>query len=233
MQITIASLNLAGFKDWQSREQKIAAFLNEAMPDVMLLQEVHLDASVSPLNQAASINSLLSQPFMYSQTTISKFYQTSSGRTYREGLAVLSHFPIENSEVLVLNKQPDDKHSRIVQNVDVSIEGRKIELSNIHLSSNDYAPEQLVELLAILKSRDETRIIAGDFNIFQLQDYAQLYGGEYMASIDFKNYVSFPSEGNTLDYVLTPKTMPISSLEAVDGLSDHNALLFSIDIADA
>ncbi len=230
MQLKIVSLNLAGYKDWQSREQKVVDFFNEANPDMLLLQEVHFDAKVSALNQAVSLNALLARPFTHSQTTISNFYQTSSGRIYREGLSVLSAFPIENSEVVVLNKNHDDKHPRIVQNIDIEVGGKSIHLSNIHLSDNKYSVEQFEEFLGILKAREERRIIAGDFNIFRLQDYAQLYGSEYVASIDFKDYVSFPSEGNTLDYILTPKAAQFTSLKAVDGLSDHSALLFEIDI---
>lgn len=230
MQLKIVSLNLAGFKDWPTREQKIVDFLNEARPDVVLLQEVKFDAGVSAYSQSASLNALLANPFPYNQTTISKFYQPISGEPYREGLAVLSSFPIENSEALVFNKQPDDKQLRIVQNVDISIDGEKVSLSNIHLSNNKYSSEQLAELLSILKSRGERRIIAGDFNIFHLQEHSALYEGTYTASTDFKEYISFPTEGHTFDYVLIPKNMSFMSLEVHEGLSDHGALVFVVNV---
>lgn len=232
MQLKIISLNLAGFKDWGLREQPIVDFIANEQPDVVLLQEVKFDLLQSVYSQSVDVNRLLPRPFPFTQTTISKFYQSSSGDTYREGLAVLSRLPITQSETLVLNKQLDDKHPRIVQNIDIEADGKSIFLSNIHLSNNKYSVEQLKELLSILKARGERRIIAGDFNIFDLEESKDLYTDEYTSSIAFKNYVSFPSEGHTLDYALLPKSVAFRSLEVHEKLSDHCALVFEIEISE-
>ena len=42
-------------------------------------------------------------------------------------------------------------------------------------------------------------------------------------------YVSFPSEGNTFDYIMLPKGLKFRNLECIDrGLSDHSALVAEI-----
>lgn len=228
--LKIISLNLAGFKDWELREQRIVDYIAGENPDVILLQEVKYDARKSAYGQSMVLNRLLPTPFPFSQTTISKFYQPSHGDAYREGLAVLSKFPIVSSEVLVLTKQPDDKHTRIVQNIDIEVDGQMVLLSNIHLSNNAYSVDQLAELMTLLKSRNEKRIIAGDFNVFHLEDVRDIYAEDYTASVEFKKYVSFPSEDRTLDYVLTPKETSFVSLDTQEGLSDHSALSFMVEL---
>lgn len=230
MQFKVISLNIAGFKEWDSRRQKIAQRIDRENPDVVLLQEVKFDPLVSAYSQSVELNKLLNRPFEFTQTSISKYYQSSSGSSYREGLAVLSRFPITNSEILVLTKQVDDKHTRIVQNIDLDVRGRELLLSNVHFSNNAYSVDQLQELIHILDSRGEKRLIAGDFNIFDVEANRPLYDSGYTSSVAFKTYVSFPSEGHTLDYVLIPAECSFASLETIEGLSDHNMLVCTVEI---
>lgn len=230
MKLSILSLNIAGYKEWGHRENKIVAFINGNTFDIVLLQEIKYDPTVSPLSQALQLNALFEEPFPFTQTTVNKFYMSSNGNDYREGLAVLSRFPITNSEVLVLKQHPDDKHPRIVQNIDLSINKRQLFVSNIHLSNNEHSVSQLSELLSILKSRNEKRIIAGDFNIFSLSDHKQLYDKEYTATTEVKKYISYPSENRTLDYALVPKEYAFHFVQVFDGLSDHNALHFTVEL---
>ena len=56
-QITLLTLNLAGYKDWTERQVAIVTALNQANADIVLLQEVRYNPSISPLNQAEFINS--------------------------------------------------------------------------------------------------------------------------------------------------------------------------------
>ncbi len=232
MQLKIISLNLAGFKDWELRRQKIIDFINNENPDVLLLQEVKFDPLISAYSQSTLLNQLLQKPFSFTQTTVSKFYQPSVGDAFREGLAILSKFPIKDSEALVLVKQADDKHPRIIQSADLVINEQTVGIANIHLSNNKYSIEQLRELIAIFASRKEERIIAGDFNILQLENEKESYVENYISSIDFKKYVSFPSENITLDYVLIPRHFVFESLDAHEGLSDHNALVFVVGLQE-
>lgn len=223
----IATLNLAGYRNWSEREASIVSFLDNNDIDVICFQEVKFDQSVSFLGQAQLVNSKLHTPYRFSQSSISRTFTTDS-KASKEGLAVLSKYPIINSETLVLNKYDDDKHTRIVQNVNVEIGGVIQKFTNVHFSNNEHSDEQLNELLSILKGRNEQRIILGDFNMYDLESVKHLYANDYTDSAVNGEYVSFPSESVRLDYALIPNVFTFNNFSVYDGLSDHTALVFEI-----
>ena len=230
MHFTLLSLNLAGYKDWSKRQAAIVAALNQANADIVLLQEVRYDPSISPLNQAEFINSLLTAPYEYSICNISRFYAPSVGEPYREGLAILSRLPLHNPETLALTKAPDDKHTRIVQSVDVAIDSVSCGLTNVHFSNNQYSTGQLKEVIDILGNRNKSNLIAGDFNIFNINTQRSLFEDNYTVSTDITAYTSFPSENATLDYILLPSKLRYVSVKTVEGLSDHNGILAVVEL---
>lgn len=230
MQLTLLTLNLAGYKDWAAREPEIIKALNQVNADVALLQEVRYDPSISPLTQANYINSLLDMPYEYSVSDVSRFYAPSVAEPYREGLAILSKFPLHNPEMLALAKAADDKHTRIIQNVDVDVHGTMLGLTNIHFSNNQYSASQLEETLNILSERNATNIIAGDFNIFNINDQRVSFDDKYSVSTDSMPYISFPAENRTLDYILLPRTLHFVDIKTLDDVSDHAGVLAAIEI---
>ena len=219
----VTSLNLGGYKNWSERESHIVSYLEAADSDIVFFQEVKFDIDYSPYTQSRYLNSLLSTPYPHSQASVSRIFE-SSGSESREGLAVLSKYPIINSEVVVLAKRPDDKHTRIIQKVDILVDERVVTFTNVHFSNNQYATEQLTETLRMLKDTNTPSIVLGDFNIFDIKAVSDLYSSSYKVSTDFSQYVSFPSENVTLDYVLIPTGRTFSSLSIGENLSDHNAL---------
>jgi endonuclease/exonuclease/phosphatase family metal-dependent hydrolase len=220
----VTTLNLAGYKNWAERQSNIISYLEATDSDVVFLQEVKFDPEYSLYSQSRYLNSLLSTPYPYSQTSVSRIFLSSQNEESREGLAALSKHPIVDSEVIVLRKRADDKHTRIIQKVSLLIDGQVVNFTNVHFSNNAYSDEQLEETLLIAKNRNESSIILGDFNIFDIQTVSQLYAADYVASTEIKQYVSFPSEGATFDYMLAPKAYKYSSLDIGENLSDHNAL---------
>lgn len=225
----VTSLNLAGYKNWSERESNIVSYLETTNSDVVFLQEVKFNAEYSPFTQSKYLNSLLSTPYPHSQTSVSRIFK-SSGSESREGLAVLSKYPIIDSEVIVLKKRADDKHTRIIQKVSLLVDGGIVNFTNVHFSNNAYSDEQLAETLGITKSRGENSVIVGDFNIFDIQTVHRLYSTDYIASTEISQYVSFPSEEATLDYALIPKTFTCTSIDIGENLSDHNALTMELAI---
>lgn len=226
----VVTLNLAGYKNWNEREAKLVTFLDETQSDVVFLQEVKYDPLFSPLSQSRYLNTKLARLYRYSQTSVSRFYQPPEGDSYREGLAVLSNYPIVDSEVLVLTKRPDDTHTRIIQKVSILVDEQVVNFTNVHFSNNQYSIEQLNETLTISKNRNDSSIILGDFNIHDVQTVSDLYAPDYTASTEFTKYISFPSEAATFDYVLLPKSYNYMSLSVGKGLSDHNALVIELDV---
>ncbi len=230
MQLTILTLNLAGYKDWAVRQPEVIEALNQANADIVLLQEVKYDPSISPLTQANYVNSLLDTPYAHSVSDVSRFYAPSVGEPYREGLAILSKFPLCNPETLALAKAPDDKHTRMIQNVDVDMDGTILGLTNVHFSNNQYSASQLEEALSILSNRDTVSIIAGDFNILDINTQRASFDDQYSISTDTTSYVSFPIENATLDYILLPKVLHFVSIKTLEGISDHNGVLAVVEV---
>lgn len=227
----LTTLNLQGFESWTDREPKIIDYLQDEQPDVVFFQEaVYLPGS-SPYNQVQLLNETLRYPYI--NTSITRRQAGTTMPVYREGLGCLSRHPITASDTIVLKREADDKHDRIVQLIDVSIGGVAVKFANIHLSitdDQDFATPQLAETLDILRSRNEQRIICGDFNLDNLDDSKDLWRNEYTASTGVP-YISFPAQNKRIDYVLLPKQYEFDDI-AVSGpeLSDHNALTTVINL---
>jgi endonuclease/exonuclease/phosphatase family metal-dependent hydrolase len=226
----ILSLNLAGYRGWLTREKPIIEYIETSKPDIILLQEVQFDLTTSPFDQATIVNNALAKPYKFCHSSISRVYVGSDSKTHREGLACMSRLPILHSEVLALNKKPDDKHLRIIQTITVEMRDLPLKIINVHFSNNSHSSEQLKEVYAIAEKYEQWPIISGDFNIFQLSDFKSLYEKEYIASTDFKSYISFPSQKLTLDYLLLPKTFRFQSIDTQDYLSDHTAMLYTVEL---
>ncbi|MNH50319.1 Endonuclease/Exonuclease/phosphatase family protein [compost metagenome] len=226
----VTTLNLAGYKRWTEREANVIAYLDESQSDIVFIQEVKFDDRFSPYSQSKHLNSRLHTPYPYAQACISRIYQTSDGKDSREGLAVLSKYPIIDSETLVLTKQPDDKHTRIIQKVSLRLHNEVVTFVNVHFSNNRYSLGQLDETLRLVKNSGERSVILGDFNIFELGTVKHLYEPEYTASTEVADYISFPSENATFDYALVPHEYKLTSLTVGENLSDHNALSFELEI---
>lgn len=226
MDMKVTSLNLAGYSNWAEREPLIVSYLESTNSDVVFFQEVKLNSEYSALAQSKYLNSKLQAPYPYSQASVSRYYMRSDGSESREGLAVLSKYPIVDSEVIVLTKRPDDKHTRIIQKVALSVDGHIVTFTNVHFSNNHYSLEQLDETLQNLRNTTTISVVLGDFNIFDINAASDLYSSDYSVSTDFSQYVSFPSENVTLDYVLMPKDYSFTSLSIGENLSDHNAITF-------
>ena len=224
----ITCLNLAGYKNWSNRESLIIKYLDKVQSDIVFFQEVKYNPDISILDQAQLINSMLSASYQYSQSAISRTYITSDGKESREGLSVLSKYPIIESEILVLKKRNDDHHTRIIQNVDILVGGQLQKFTNVHFSNNSYSDEQLKEVLSIIKQRDEKRIIVGDFNIADINSVSHLFSERYISSFSQSKYISFPSEAATFDHILIPSEYKFTSFSLGENLSDHNALTFEI-----
>jgi endonuclease/exonuclease/phosphatase family metal-dependent hydrolase len=227
MELTITSLNVQGFFGWQGREEHITDYLQKIHPDIIFLQEVTYIPEISPYTQATQINEVLHYP--YEHSSISRLQKSPQFEHYREGLSVLSKYPIMKSEVLVLKQDPEDEHLRLVQFIDIrKDDGTVVKLANIHFSITDntekFARGQLEEVLQILASRGEERIIGGDFNMKQLERHSDLWSVQYLASSRVP-YITYPSENKRMDYFLIPKILSFTDITtSPDGLSDHRAL---------
>ncbi|MFZ2835870.1 MAG: endonuclease/exonuclease/phosphatase family protein [Candidatus Saccharimonadales bacterium] len=228
----ITTLNLQGFDDWETRTNTIASYLKRKKSDIVFFQEVVFLPEVNARNQVQLLNNDLRYP--YQQTVISRLQVGLEYPVYREGLGCLSRYPIVSSDTIVLQQASGDEHQRIVQLIDVSVNGEIIKFANVHFSITDFtdfATAHLEETLATLKARGEKRIIVGDFNLNHLEESIDIWGEDYSASTDF-TYVSYPSMEKRNDYFLIPKQFSFEAFEVSDeeNMSDHNALTATVAV---
>lgn len=227
----ITTLNLQGFDHWETREAAIITYLTSEAPDVVLFQEAVYLPDISPYNQAQLLNSTLHYP--YQQSVISRLQVGLEYPVYREGQVALSRHPIVSSDTLVLKQAEGDHHQRIVQLLDVYIDEQVVPIANVHFSITDdfdFATPQLQELLDLLASRGEQRIIMGDFNLNDLDASAELWQNDYISSTMF-DYLSYPSMNKRNDYILVPKNYTLDAVTTSgDDLSDHRALTATVSL---
>ena len=234
MKLTLTTLNLQAFDEWEEREPRILEYLSKTDADIIVFQEVVFLPDVSPHNQAQLLNQELGYP--YELSTISRLQPSTTHPVYREGLAILSRYPITSSDTLILKHENEDEHYRILQLVDAMIDGKIVRVGHVHFSITDFvdfATPHLKETLEIMKARNEKRILIGDFNLTHLEDSSDLWGKDYKASTEV-DYITYPSwhEGpKRTDYALIPKEYSFDSITVSgDGLSDHRALTVTIDL---
>lgn len=230
MKLTLTTLNLQAFDDWNAREPAIINYLEDVSPDVILFQEVVFLPEISPHNQAQLLNQQLG--YGYEMSTISRLQPSPNHGVYREGLAVLSRYPITSSDTVILQKHPRDEHNRILQMIDVMVDDKPIRLGNVHFSITDtvdFATPHLQETLEILTARQERRLLIGDFNITHLEDTRELWQDAYEAST-IVPYITYPTMSKRTDYALIPKEFTFKHISvSEDGLSDHRALTVEIE----
>ena len=228
-QVKLTSLNLWGRVKWSEREPLIVEYLREVDADIVFFQEVVYLPEESAETQPTELNELLQ--YEHRHSIVSRLQTSPLYENYREGLCILSKYPVVQSETLVLKQNPNDHLQRIVQLFDVNQDGKVVKYANVHFAEKpEMAYEHLEELLHILRSRNEQRIIVGDFNVPDLEQHIALWQEEYVASTK-ERYVSYPANEFRIDYVLVPKANEIISVVvSPDGLSDHRALTVEIGL---
>lgn len=230
--ISIITLNLWRYYDFEKRLKNIISVLRAKSPDIVFLQEVQIDQSVSPFSQIDLIKEQFPD-YRYSihSTIYLKDFQQGKklDKPIQHGMAVLSKNPILNSFNFFVSKNPEEKEPRSILCFDVEIGSKLLKFANIHFANKeDWAKNQLVEFLDFINSRGEKRILAGDFNLFGLSKYDILQ--KYKLSYDYKAYLSYPKDVGCLDYVAIPEGFKFVDVELLEEyLSDHKALLVKLE----
>lgn len=225
----ITSLNIQEFTNWEARQPAIIDYLRTENPDVIVFQEVVFLPHISAFNQVQLLNQVLG--YEHEQSVVTRLQASTVHETYREGLAALSRYSIIRSDTIILKQAVGDEHNRIIQLLDLEVDGKIVKIANVHFSMTDvtdFASAHLQETLDILKMRNEERVIVGDFNLSSLEILSHMWGDTYRCS-DEEDYISFPSLNKRIDYFLIPKSYAFNSISTSDNsLSDHRALTADI-----
>lgn len=224
---------MRGFFEWDDRADRIVNHIKKENPDIVFFQEVVYLPEESPYTQVGLLNKVLRYPFY--QGSITRLQESPEYEVYREGLATLSKYPLVNSESIVLKQEEGDPHNRLVQFFDVMVDETTVKFANVHLSvRHDRALHHLEEVLGIMNARGEKRILIGDFNMEHLERHAHLWRDDYFLSTTVRDYVSFPDEHKTIDYLLVPKEFELEWLRlSDDSLSDHRAITADVEYKPA
>lgn len=233
--LKIITLNIFRYyQDWNKRKQAIIKYLKKEKPDMVFLQECFDDQrhNEPDQHQAKQLNDILNfEHCIYSVAEMVRSERNVALSTATfDGLACLSSIPITEVNTLRLKKQDDDKHFRIIQRIVTSLHGETMIFYHVHFSNrNDWAREHLKETLQLANKEKIRPIIIGDFNIKIIDDVLSLGRENYIVSWAIHNYISFPSENETFDYILIPKNWSFKHISCnVDDLSDHLPLLATV-----
>jgi endonuclease/exonuclease/phosphatase family metal-dependent hydrolase len=234
MQLKLLTLNLWRYYDFENRFENTITEISRLQPDVIFLQEVQIDETLSPFSQVELLKEKLNA---YKYSIHSNIYPKTSQRgvnleiPVQHGMAVLSKYPIINSFEYYLKQSEKEKELRSNLCFDINLNEQIIKLANIHFGNKEeWAKKQIQQFTNYLKNRNETRIMAGDFNMYGLENYKNLYP-EYLSSIEFKKYISFPEKNWCLDYFLIPKTMKFVEIDVIEKyLSDQKGIFGVVEI---
>jgi len=230
----ITTLNLQEFHDWDARQPAVIEYLQSTSADIILFQEVVYLPTISQYNQVQLLNQVLKYPAI--QSAVTRLQPSPRYETYREGLAAISRYPVVQSDTIILKQAEGDEHNRIIQLLDIEIDGRIVKIANVHFSITDitdFATAHLKETLEIFASRGEERIIAGDFNLSNLEQTSELWEANYRCSTE-KDYISYLGMNKRVDYFLIPKSYSFDSISTSgDGISDHRALTVDVSLVES
>lgn len=216
--LRIATLNLWNLKDWWNRFHLIIEELESQNADIVFLQEVQAGGTADQIKELAEATS-----YLYSEHT--PF--TRKKDYFEHGLGILSRFHFSSTS---------HKHAYVrteqrgFVETTFRIDSVELRFVNVHFDNTDEGSiihlKEVLEYLA--HKRDET-IIIGDFNCFDPKAVSELTSDTHRSSFDIRPYTSYSDEG-TLDYILVPKSINITSLECVERrLSDHKMVIADIE----
>ncbi len=136
--------------------KRIANVIQKVDPDFVALQEVDKNVNRSgKVDQAKILGNMLKMDYAFA-----KFTDYDEGEY---GLAVLSKYKILNT---FIHKLPDGAEPRVVLEVEVAVEERRISFASIHLdwTKESLRVSQFKTLNKKLIGRDHPIIVAGDYN---------------------------------------------------------------------
>lgn len=231
--LKVMTLNIHNYHDFLDRKPKIIALIKRYDPDIVALQEIRDNRAknVEDMDQATQLNKKLG--YEHSKFMVvndrNKIKGLIDAPSCFEGLAILSIYPFSSEEIL-LKKHEDDKFFRKVLVANVQVSGQIVPVWVVHFSNNDlFASLHAEETFASAKATQP--IIIGDFNIKHLEVLQKLAEeNNYVSSSDF-DYVSFPEDNCSYDYIFIPKKFSFLSFECIpEDVSDHKALFAKLKL---
>lgn len=243
MEISVLTINIWRYYEWDKRKNKLISFLEKKDADVIFLQEAAYDNRLKETykNQVHEINKELKyKNFIFEkESEITKWHGEPINWSMYYGLGIISKFKIKSSETIILPRVTKEKDFGFLHAVLETPSGN-IDVINVHLENTDEGSKaHLKFLLNWCKKRNLSPIIAGDFNMKQTKTLFKLVEENFEISYKIKPYFSFMptkfsnnKEPITLDYIISDKNkFKIKEIECIeDSPSDHKPILGKIVI---
>ena len=239
------------------RLAEVIAFLKDVHPDVLLLQEVDLNANRTHRRDIArEVAQALQMNFAFGKE-FEELNQGSRQSPAFQGQATLSPWPIGNARLIRFKKQTsfwqprwyvpridpfqERLGGRIALLADIELDGQALTTCNLHLESREDDAlrfEQLREALAaVAPSRRNPAVIAGDFNLNASEGAAgaALKAAGFWDAIGHPNVPTRPRRGlfdpgRSIDwmFVSTPLRSTKGKVHENVRASDHFPISFTL-----
>lgn len=190
-------------------------------PDVIALQEVYRKASASA--RVDNLASLRTKSMQY--TSFAKSLMSGSGEY---GIGFLSRFEMRNASVTKLDSGSYEQ--RVLQRVEVEVDGKRISLYNTHLSFNSASlrKKQFRQILEAMNAdTNPYKILFGDFNA-AASEFSQLRGYTVVNTGDTKffDYSGKAIRKNEIDNIVVSDNIIVLNSRMINNeYSDHKPLI--------
>lgn len=247
MSMKMLSVNIEG----QKHLDKIKALLLSEKADVVCLAECFPD-TIEYISSGKYRYQLFTATYMVDQDKENKLIASN---TRRWGEAILSKYPITNTQVTYLSMDSygvsnlpthgTDNHIPALLLANVKINGETYRLGTVHLTWTPKATMtkrqriNVLELLELVKNQE--LVLAGDFNIPRgnpmykklLTKYRDNIPMNVVTTLDPDLHYRNTKQPGTLklvvDYVFSTPKYLVSDVRVVSGVSDHCALTCVVD----
>lgn len=214
-EIVLANLNI---KHGAEGLDNVASAIREVSPDIIGLEEVDVGCERSGyVDEPAELARLAG----YDYFAFSKAISLGGGEY---GTAILSRYPIENFEVIALDR--GNGEGRSVGHAVINFNGLKLDVLVTHLSYEDSSARynQMTAIGAMLEGYGRYALL-GDLNCFNLEEISNLNGAYYVNRPDrryetFRPFPGFCPDNIVVSDGFTELSSGISEAEC----SDHKLL---------
>ena len=134
------------------------------------------------------------------------------------------------SEPEIIKLESGSYEQRVLQRVEITVDGKRVSLYNTHLSFNSAAlrKKQFAAVLRAMNADDNAyKILFGDFNA-KASEFSQFKGYTVINTTDAKffNYAGNPIAKNEIDNIVVSENITVLNSRMIENeYSDHKPLI--------
>ncbi len=196
----------------------IIDFLRQYDADIICLQEVNESARAG--FQVSSFKEELKMNAHFGANVVDL--------GYNYGLVTYSKYPIKKEEHIYLSSY---REQRGILHTVVSIDGKKLNVINVHLGLGEEIKLQLKELIYFIEGLGtEEYIVMGDFNEGRININKKILK-DAAVEMGKANLLTFPTGLDRIDYIFVSRNIEIVDYDVlVKNMSDHYPITVKIKI---